>query len=80
MPDIALRMGTAITSNDLARVRDVLPRLKPGDHLTITMEAADAHQADLLLKLLEDHGLDYQSRGDSDGRTYHIIACRQETT
>lgn len=80
MPDIYLRMGAAITSNDLTRVRDVLPRLNPGDHLAITMEAADAHQADLLLKLLEDHGLDYQSRGDSDGRTYHIIARRQPTT
>ncbi|WP_258360094.1 hypothetical protein [Moorella sulfitireducens (nom. illeg.)] len=78
MPDISLRMGTAITSSDLARVRDVLPRLNPGDHLTITMEAADAHQADLLIKLLEEHGLDYQSRGDSDGKTCHIIARRHE--
>ncbi|MDN5344649.1 MAG: hypothetical protein PWQ18_760 [Clostridia bacterium] len=78
MPDISLRMGTAVTSSDLARVRDALPRLDRGDHLTITMEAADAHQADLLLELLDDHGLDYQSRGDSDGRTYHIIARRQE--
>ncbi|WP_406677746.1 hypothetical protein [Moorella sp. ACPs] len=80
MPDISLRMGTAITGSDLARVRDVLPELNPGDHLTITMEAADAHQADLLIKLLEDYGLDYQGRGDSDGRTYHVIARRREAT
>lgn len=76
MPDISLSMGTAINSQDLARVQGALPRLNPGDHLTITMEAADAHQADLLLKLLADHGLNYQTRGDSDGRTYHIIARR----
>ncbi|MBC7326038.1 MAG: hypothetical protein H5T99_12130, partial [Moorella sp. (in: Bacteria)] len=49
-----------------------------GDHLTIAMEAADAHQADLLIKLLDNYGLDYQSRGDSDGRTYHIVARRRE--
>lgn len=78
MPDISLRMGTAITHKDLLRVQDTLARLNPGDHLTITMEAADAHQADMLLELLDNHGLDYQSRGDSDGKTYHIIANRPE--
>ncbi|OIQ53874.1 hypothetical protein [Neomoorella thermoacetica] len=80
MPDISLRMGNAITHKDLARVKDTLPHLNPGDHLTITMEAADAHQADMLLEILKDHGLDFQSRGDSDGRTYFIIACRPEGT
>ncbi|BCV20235.1 hypothetical protein [Moorella sp. Hama-1] len=78
MPDISLRIGPAITHEDLARVKDTLPRLHPGDQLTITMEAADAHQADMLLELLDNHGLDYQSRGDSDGKTYHIIASRLE--
>lgn len=80
MPDISLRLGPAITSNDLARVRDVIPRLAPGEHLTLTMEAADAHQADLLIKLLDDCGFDYQSRGDGDGKTYHIVACRRDAT
>jgi len=78
MPDIFLRMGTSITDIDLSRVEGTIPRLNPGDHLTITMEAADAHQADKLLKVLETNGLDYQSRGDSDGTTYHIIARRKK--
>ncbi|MGI9952892.1 hypothetical protein V3F56_11065 [Moorellaceae bacterium AZ2] len=76
MPDITLWMGPVITPRDLENVRSALPRLQAGDHLTISLEAADAHQADPIIELLEDWGLDYQSRGDSDGRTYHIIASK----
>lgn len=77
MADITLWMGPFISRKDVERVRDVLPQMEYGDHLTISMEAADAHQAEYIIRLLDEYGFDYQSRGDNDGRTYHIVACRR---
>lgn len=78
MPDITLWLGPVITSKDLEYVRDTLPRVQAGEHLTISLEAADAHQIGSLIELLDLSGFDYQSRGDSDGKTYHIVASRPQ--
>lgn len=77
MADITLWMGPFIGRRDVERVEDILVQLGEGDQLTISMEAADAHQADSIIRLLDEYGFDYQSRGDSNGRTYHIVACRR---
>ncbi|SMB91833.1 hypothetical protein SAMN00808754_0531 [Thermanaeromonas toyohensis ToBE] len=77
MADITLWMGPFISQKDVERVQDILPHIGDGDHLTISMEAADAHQADSIIRLLDEYGFNYQSRGDSDGHTYHIVACRR---
>ncbi|MDN5348595.1 MAG: hypothetical protein PWP65_2160 [Clostridia bacterium] len=74
MPDISLRLGPVVDAADFEKVRATIPRLEKGDHLIIALEASDAHQADNLIELLEDYGLDYQSRGSHDGSTYYLIA------
>ncbi|HBT48035.1 MAG TPA: hypothetical protein DEA73_09230 [Peptococcaceae bacterium] len=78
MPDINLWLRPVITPKDRDKVLDALSRLEKGDHLTISLEASDARQADPIIELLENWGLDYQSRGDGDGRTYHIIASKPQ--
>ncbi|GFN22661.1 MAG: hypothetical protein IMW96_05505 [Thermoanaerobacteraceae bacterium] len=78
MPDIHLWIGPVVTPKDRDKVLDALSRLQRGDHLTISLEAADAHQAEPIIELLEDWGLDYQSRGDGDGQTYHIVASKPQ--
>ncbi|KJS13019.1 MAG: hypothetical protein JL56_10840 [Desulfotomaculum sp. BICA1-6] len=66
-----------IDSRAVDHVRNTLEQLYPGDEITITVEAADAHQADPIISILDTNGFDYQSKGGHDGRSYHINARRK---
>ena len=79
MAKTTLVLQPDIDSRALDHVRNTLTRLNPGDEITITVEAADAHQADPILSLLDRNGFDYQSKGGHDGRSYHINARRGQT-
>jgi len=63
-----------IDTRAVDHVHTTLAQLNPGDEITITVEAADAHQADPIISLLDTKGFDYQSKGGHDGRSYHINA------
>lgn len=78
MGDITLHLGPVIDREAFERVKSILPRIGKDEHLTITMESADAHQADNIFGLLDESGFTYQTRGSHDGNTYNIIATRQK--
>ncbi len=77
MADITIHLEPAISGRGLGQLKSALDTLGEEDQLSIVMEAADAHQATRVIKMLEAHGLDYQPRGSHDGRFYYIIARRK---
>lgn len=66
-----------IDEQAISRVRTALNEISSGDEITITIESADAHQADPIIALLEENGFDYQPKGSHDGKSYHINARRK---
>lgn len=74
MREISINLGPSIEQGDLEIVRAAASHLKPGDHLTLSLEAADAHETDRLLALLADANLDCQTHGSHSGQTFFIIA------
>lgn len=77
MGNITLYLGPTVDREAFNRVKSTLPRVGKDEQITITMESADAHQADNILRLLDVNGFKYQSRGSHDGNTYNIVATRQ---
>jgi len=76
MSTVTIHLEPVVDDSAIARVRSALPQIGKHDQLMIVMEAADAHQADRVMEVLEAHGFDYQPRGSHNGRDYHIIATR----
>jgi hypothetical protein len=69
-----------IDAGAVEQVRKAIRRLRPGDEITITVESADAHQADPIIGILGESGFDYQAKGSHDGKSYHINArCKNES-
>lgn len=77
MGNITLHLDPTMDRDAFNRVRSTLPRIGKDEQITITMESADAHQADDIFRLLEAKGFKYQTRGSHDGNTYNIIATKQ---
>ncbi|NPV27384.1 MAG: hypothetical protein HPY81_08085 [Firmicutes bacterium] len=75
MGDILLDFRPKVGPDDVQTLLAALPEIGKDDHLTIVVECTDAHQADRLLAILEEHGFDYQPRGGHEGE-YSIIAKR----
>lgn len=78
MAKTTLVLQPEIDSRTVDHVRNTLAQLNPGDEITITVESADAHQADPIISLLDTNGFDYQSKGGHD-HSYHINARRGQT-
>ncbi|MCL6561193.1 MAG: hypothetical protein K6U74_20880 [Firmicutes bacterium] len=77
MDRIYVNIEPEINSRAVSRVQEAINQLQDGQEIMITMEAADAHQAGPVIELLEQAGLDYQSRGSHEGRTYFLIGRRK---
>ncbi|MFA7467656.1 MAG: hypothetical protein WCY82_05250 [Desulfotomaculaceae bacterium] len=77
MSKTTLVLQPEIDSRAVNHVRNTLAQLNYGDEITITVEAADAHQADPIISLLDKNGFDYQSKGGHNGHSYHINARRK---
>ncbi|WP_334111049.1 hypothetical protein [Thermodesulfitimonas autotrophica] len=69
-------LGSAVTREDIAHLRDLLSGVKPGEEVRIILEAADAHEANDLFALLRREGFDYQPKGSGNGRRYYVTARR----
>jgi len=54
--------------------------MEPGDHLLLSLEAADAHETDRILALLENEKMDYQTHGSHSGQRFIIIATPRGNT
>jgi len=76
LKDITIDLGPAINSNAINKVKSILGKSREGDRIVISMEAADAHQADAISELLKANGFDYQPKGSHNGNRYHIIATK----
>lgn len=77
MDRIYVNIEPEINSRAVSCVQEAINQLQDGQEIVITMEAADAHQAGPVIELLEQAGLDYQSRGSHEGRAYFLIGRRK---
>lgn len=78
MRDISINLGPSIEQGDFVMVKAAASQLKPGDHLTLNLEAADAHETDRILAILEDANLDFQTHGSHSGQSFYIIATPRQ--
>lgn len=74
MREISIDLGPSIGTGDIEIIKAATSKMSPGDHLLLNLEAADAHQTDRILDLLEKEELDYQTHGSHSGRSFSIIA------
>lgn len=73
--ETTIDLGPEIGTAALQKVRDHVHELGDGDLLTIIIESADAHQADGIFLLLDEHKpkMDYAMKTDDTGH-YYIYA------
>lgn len=74
MREINIDLGPTINSGDLEIIRAAASKMLPGDHLILNLEAADAHETERIINLLEKENMDYQSHGSHTGYHYQIVA------
>jgi len=77
MASIRMTLGAGIDRQDLIQLQNNLKDVGPEDEIIVTMQAADAHQADIITAELERQGFDYQPHG-GDGRDFYLIAHRRK--
>lgn len=78
MDKITFNLEPEIDQEAVNRLRTAINGLRPGAEVTITIESADAHEADPVIALLTQSGFDYQVKGGHDGQTYHISARKKQ--
>jgi len=74
MDEVTIHLEPAITEEGLEQLRRALAGT---EQVRVAVEAADAHQADRVMEILEAAGFDYQPRGSHDGKSYFVIARRK---
>ncbi|HHX75098.1 MAG TPA: hypothetical protein GX699_09370 [Firmicutes bacterium] len=79
MTEVYLDLGQSIDRRDVMNLRRRLSALGREDQITIRMEAADAHVADLITAELSQQGFDWQPHGSHSGRDYYLTARRKRT-
>lgn len=77
MSDYRINFGTAIDSNDINKLYGMFNIMEEKDSLNIVLEAADAHQAERIMKILDDNHFDVTTKGSNDGYHYNITARRR---
>ena len=77
MTDILIDLGPGIERRDLINLRQRLVGLNEDDQIMIRMEAADAHEADLITAELTEQGFDWQPHGSHSGLDYYVIAKKR---
>lgn len=77
MADIFIDMGPEIEEERIAYLKKRLSTVKPGQEVAVRVEAADAHQADKVIEVLEQEGFDHQSHGSHSGEDFYLRARRK---
>ncbi|MEW6724636.1 MAG: hypothetical protein AB1331_06935 [Bacillota bacterium] len=62
-----------ISKDDIPGIRRAVEEMEIGEELTLVVERQDAHETDPIFSVLDEYGLDYQSRSGRDGG-YRIVA------
>lgn len=63
-------IGDHVDFNDEQRLEELLDSIQPGEKLILTMNRADAHEADELIYLLESRGFSVQPKGGHNDEYY----------
>ncbi len=74
MDEVTIHLEPAVTEEGLEQLRRALAGK---EQVRVVVEAADAHQADRVMEILEAAGFDYHPKGSHDGRSYSVIARRK---
>ncbi|MEG6615336.1 hypothetical protein V6C27_02685 [Peptococcaceae bacterium 1198_IL3148] len=74
--ELTMHMQSEVDEFDIRRLQERIEEIGYTDELTITMEAADAHEAVAIIELLEENGFSHEVKGSHDGNTFSIIARR----
>jgi len=77
MGDISLDFRPAITPAEIAKLQQLVNDMEVGQHLSITLERTDAHQADEILNILRDNNYNCQTKGGHHDEFY-IRAKKEE--
>ncbi|MTI81914.1 MAG: hypothetical protein FH758_13770 [Firmicutes bacterium] len=77
MDKITMNLQPDVDDYDVHRVQQAIHDMDHSDELTITIEAADAHEADPIINLLKEYGFDHQIKGSQDGKSIYINARRK---
>ena len=80
MREISIDLGPTIGTGDIEIIKAATSKMEPGDHLLLNLEAADAHETDRILALLENENMDYQTHGSHSGQRIIIIATPRGNT
>jgi hypothetical protein len=75
--ELTMHMQSEVDEFDIRRLQERIDEVGYADELTINLEAADAHEANSIIELLDENGFSHEIRGSHDGRTYSIIARRK---
>ncbi|HEX3015200.1 MAG TPA: hypothetical protein VHQ46_02270 [Desulfobacteria bacterium] len=73
---IQMNLSPEVNLNDHRRLEQMLSDAGVDDKVDIVVENTDAHQTDLVMNMLHQHGFDYQPKG-GQGQSYHILAWRR---
>ena len=74
MREISIDLGPSISPGDIEIVKAATSKLSPGDHLLLNLEAADAHETDRILAVLEKEEMEFRHNSSHGGQKYTIIA------
>ncbi|MEW6726456.1 hypothetical protein ACP3TJ_08090 [Desulforudis sp. 1088] len=77
MKTVNIDFGHKVDDGDIRWLAATLPGLRHEDELVITMEAADAHQAERVYEMLTEGDFDYQPKTDDHGQVYVITARKR---
>ncbi|MFZ5899076.1 MAG: hypothetical protein ACOYU7_07935 [Bacillota bacterium] len=77
MKTVNIDFGHEVDDTNIRWLAAILPGLRHGDELVITMEAADAHQAEKVYEMLTEGDFDYQPKTNENGRVYVVTARRR---
>ncbi|MDI3547930.1 MAG: hypothetical protein PWR10_1582 [Halanaerobiales bacterium] len=70
MGEISLDFRPGITPVKMETLKRVVADMEAGQHLSITLERTDAHQADEILEILKENNYNYQTKGGHQAEFY----------
>lgn len=70
MTEIRMSVGDQVGSDDEAHLESILDSIRPNEKLILTMNRADAHEADELINILENRGFIIQPKGGHEDEYY----------
>ncbi len=77
MPQYLLDFSGELGPSDNQKLLHTIKNVNHEDELLITMDSNDAHQADQIFRILDNHQFQYLPKGTGSGAKYQIYARRK---